>query len=194
MRRRVRPLRKVAIVAFVALMAMTLALPGAKASAVGATVFNCKVTLPVWPTSAGPAVDCNGKTSGVIEGKTTANKQYVIAPANAAFSAHATFYKEVCTGGEPINGSAAGTFSAPSVKSVSPAGTASISGIQFVWTRIGATALVNLRGGTISFSNGSIATGNVGNSVAAFAPNKLGTCTKPAINEVATIVGVAVFH
>jgi hypothetical protein len=183
-----------AIVAFVALMALTLALPGAKASAQGASVFNCKVFLPVWPTSAGPAVDCNGKATGVLAGKTTANKQYVISPANKPFNAHATFYKEVCTGGEPINGSAAGTISISGVKSVAPPGTANVSGIRFVWTRIGATALVNLSGGTISFSNGWIATGNVGTSLAAFAPSKLGTCTKPAIGMTATIVGAAVFR
>jgi hypothetical protein len=183
-----------AIVAFVALMALTLALPGAKASAQGASVFNCNVILPVWPTSAGPAVDCSGKATGVLIGKTTAGANYVIAPANKPFNAHATFYKEVCTGGEPINGSAAGSITISGVKSVTPGGTANVSGINFVWTRIGSTAIVNLSGGTIYFSNGAQASGNKGTSLAAFAPSKLGTCTKPAINMKATIVGAAIFN
>ena len=189
-------MRKIALLALVAVIALVIAIPGpAGASATGASVFNCKVLLPVWPTTAGPAVDCNGKISGVIEGKTTANKNYVIAPTNNSFNAHANKYKEVCTANEPINGSADGTISAPSVKSVQPGGTAAISGINFVWSRIGATAVVNLTGGNIFFhKTGATATGNRGTALAAFAPNKLGTCAAPATNMTATIVGVTLFQ
>jgi hypothetical protein len=182
------------MLAVIAAMTLALAVPGpAGANAQGAAVFNCKVNLPVWPTLAGPPVDCFGKITGVIQGKTTAGAAYRLLPTNNAFQAHANTYREVCTGGEPINGSANGRISAV-VKSATPAGVASINNINFVWTRIGATAVVNMSGGTIALPNGQIATGNKASSVAAFAPSKLGTCAKPAINMTATIAGVTAFQ
>jgi hypothetical protein len=187
-------LRKIGILAFVALLALVVALPPAGATATGATYFSCKVLLPVWPTASGPPVKCIGKTTGLITGTTTAGARYTIRPNNSPFTAAATFYKEVCTGGEPLNGSAAGSISITGIPSVTPAGTAKADSIHFVWTRIGATALVNLSGGKIYLPGNKLATGQKGTSVAAFAPSKLGTCPNPAIKMTATIVGAVLFQ
>ena len=187
-------MRKIGILAFVALLALVIALPPAGATATGASYFNCKVLLPVWPTGAGGAVKCIGKTTGLITGNTTAGARYTIRPNNSPFTSAATFYKEICTGGEPLNGSAAGSISITNIPSVTPPGTARADSIHFVWTRIGATALVNLSGGKIYLPGNKLATGQKGTSLAAFAPNKLGTCPAPKTNVSATIVGAVLFQ
>ena len=190
-------MRKFGIVVLVGLLALVIGLPGpAGASATGATVFNCNVTLPIWPTANGPAVNCKGKTTGYIQGQTTVGTAYKVAPLNDSFTGAAAKYSETCTFNEPLNGKANGTISISGINSIQPAGTASASGINFVWTRIGSTALINLTGGTIFLPGGKQAKGQRGTAVAAFAPTSPippGTCTNPKPLK-ATIVGVAVFQ
>ncbi|MGH2728601.1 MAG: hypothetical protein ACRDKS_16645 [Actinomycetota bacterium] len=191
-------MRKLGVVAMVACIALVIGLPGpAGASVTGATVFNCNVSLPVWPTANGPAVNCVGKTTGYLQGQTTAPaKAYRVAAANSSFIGAAAKYSETCVFNEPLNGKANGSFSASGLRSITPAGTASSSGTAFVWTRIGSSALINLTGGTIFLPMGKQAKGSRGTSAAAFAPTSPippGTCTKPKPLK-ATIVGVAIFQ
>lgn len=191
-------MRKLGIVALVACIALVIGLPGpAGATVTGTTVFNCNVNLPIWPTANGPAVNCVGKTTGYLQGQTTAPASaYKVAAANSNFVGAAAKYSETCTFNEPLNGKANGTFSATGLRSITPAGTASSSGTNFVWTRIGSTALINLTGGTIFLPGGKQAKGTRGTSAAAFAPTSPippGTCTAPKPLK-ATIVGVAVFQ
>lgn len=191
-------MRKVVVVATIACVALVIGLPGpAGANVTGATVFNCNVSLPVWPTANGPAVNCVGKTTGYLQGQTTAPATpYKVAAANANFVGAAAKYSETCTFNEPLNGKANGTFSASGLRSIQPAGTASSAGTAFVWTRIGSTALINLTGGTIFLPGGKQAKGTRGTSAAAFAPTSPippGTCTNPKPLK-ATIVGVAYFQ
>jgi hypothetical protein len=189
--------RKLGIVALVGLLALVIGLPGpAGASATGATVFNCNVTLPVWPTANGPAVNCTGKTTGYIQGTMVGGGAYRVAPVNDNFTGAAAKYSETCTFNEALNGKANGTISITGINSITPSGTASASGINFVWTRIGSSALINLTKGTIFLPGGRTATGQRGTAVAAFAPTSPippGTCTAPKPLK-ATIVGVAVFQ
>ncbi len=191
-------MRKLGIAALVACIALVIGLPGpAGASVTGATVFNCNVSLPVWPTPSGPAVNCVGKNSGYLQGRTTAPASaYKVAAVNAGFVGAAATYSETCTFNEPLNGKANGTFSSSGLTSITPAGSASSSGTAFVWTRIGSTALINLTGGTIFLPGGKQAKGSRGTAAAAFAPTSPippGTCTAPKPLK-ATIVGVAVFQ
>ena len=192
-----RPVRKLGIVLIVGCLALVIGIPGsAGATVTGSTVFNCNVSLPVWPTANGPAVNCVGKTSGYLQGKTTIGTQYKVAPLNANFVGAAAKYSETCTFNEPLNGKANGTFSASNIRSIQPAGVASSTGTAFVWTRIGSTALINLTGGRINLPNGTFALGNRGTAAAAFAPTgpiPPGTCTAPKPLK-ATIVGVAYFQ
>ncbi|MGH2785990.1 MAG: hypothetical protein ACRDJ1_12065 [Actinomycetota bacterium] len=191
-------MRKLGIVAVVGCLALVIALPGpAGATVTGGTVFNCNVTLPVWPTANGPAVNCTGKTTGYLQGKTTTGTPFKVAAANSQFLGAAAKYSETCTFNEPLNGKANGTFSASGLKAVKPtAGTANSSGTNFVWTRIGSSALINLTGGAVFLPNGMVATGNRGTAAAAFAPTAPlppGTCTAPKSLK-ATIVGAAYFQ
>ena len=190
-------MRKLGLVIVVGCLALVIAVPGpASGSTTGGAVFNCNVSLPVWPTANGPAVNCVGKTSGYIQGQTTTATAYRVAPTNANFVGAAAKYSETCTFNEPLNGKANGTFSASNIRSITPAGTANLSGTNFVWTRIGTTALINLTGGTLFLPAGKVATGNRGTAAAAFAPTSPippGTCTAPKPLK-ATIVGVAVFQ
>ena len=191
-------MRKLGIVALVACIALVIGLPGpAGASVTGATVFNCNVKLPIWPTANGPAVNCVGKTTGYFQGQTTAPATaYRVAALNSGFLGAAAKYSETCTFNEPLNGKANGTFSASNLRSITPAGSASSAGTNFVWTRIGSSALINLTGGTIYLPGGKQAKGARGTSAAVFAPTKpipTGTCTAPKPLN-ATIIGVAVFQ
>ncbi|MGH2796052.1 MAG: hypothetical protein ACRDKG_17310 [Actinomycetota bacterium] len=190
-------MRKLGIVAVVGCLALVIAVPGsAGASVTGSTVFTCNVSLPVWPTANGPAVNCIGKTSGYLQGQTTTGTPWKAVAANANFVGAAAKYSETCTFNEPLNGKANGTFSASGIKATNPAGTASSSGTNFVWTRIGTTALINLTGGTVFLPQGKVATGTRGTAVAAFAPKSPlppGTCTNPKPLN-AFIAGVAVFQ
>ena len=81
-------MRKLGIVALVACIALVIGLPGpAGASVTGSTVFNCNVKLPVWPTANGPAVNCIGKTTGYLQGQTTAPASaYRVAALNSGFA------------------------------------------------------------------------------------------------------------
>jgi len=187
--------RKLAAIVLVGMLALLVALPSAGASATGIATVNCTVFLPVWPTPNGPPVDCKGKSSGLIEGKTTTNTTYVLAPTNATFDGHADKYSETCTFNEALNGKANGTLFTTGIRSVIPAGTAS-SAIKFVWTRIGSSAIINLGAGTVTLPGGKKATGSKGTSVAAFIPEKPlppGTCTAPK-PLTSLIVGVALLQ
>jgi len=181
----------------VACVALVIGLPGpAGANVTGATIYNCNVTLPVWPTANGPAVNCIGKTTGYLQGKTTTGAAFKVAAANSNFVGAAAKYSETCTFNEALNGKANGTFSASGLKSITPAGTASSGGTAFVWTRIGSSALINLTGGTVFLPGGKQAKGAKGTSAAVFAPTSPippGTCTAPKPLK-ATIVGVAYFQ
>lgn len=187
-------MRKLGIVAVVGCLALVIAMP-AGATVTGATVFNCTVKLPVWPTANGPAVNCNGKTTGYLQGQTTTGAAYKVAAANSNFTGAAAKYSETCTANEPLNGKANGTFFVNGLRSITPAGTAS-GQAAFIWTRIGSSALINLSAGKITLPGGKLATGSRGTAAAVFAPTKpipTGTCTAPK-PLTATIVGVALFQ
>jgi hypothetical protein len=186
--------KKVALLLVVAaLAAVAIVAVPAGAQVQGAGYFVCTVYLPIWPTTAGPPVTCGGTASGNVLIRTTAGNQYNMAARGDQFAGNAAGYSERCTGGEPLNGSASGqTVINGLQKSGGPSGS-SVS--NFVWTRIGVTAVVALPpGGAVFLSNGEVATQNAaGRAVAVFRPVSPATgrtCAAPG-DLTAQIVGVA---
>jgi len=189
-------LRKIVVLTIVGLLALIVAMPGpAGASASGGTVYNCNVTLPVWPTTSGGAVNCNGTANGVITGSTTTGAAYALDAINSKLVGAASSYSETCgPGGIPLTGTAKGTFFVYNLKALAgPSGSATAAA-PFNWSRVGSTAVITLGKGTITWNNGKIARGTSGVSVANFvvtAPQPPPTCAAPKkVN--ASITGVAI--
>lgn len=190
--------KKIALPVMVAVLALIIAVPGpAGASVSGAATFVCQVKLPIWPAvgTPGPPVDCNGHALGYIQGKTTNNKKYRAAAASTNnFVGHANKYSETCTFGEPLNGKADGTTTITKIARLTPLGGTGVGTNSFVWTRIGATAVINLTNGLVTFSDGTKAIGTKGTAVAAFSPlGAPGSCSSPSFNGNYIVVGVANF-
>ena len=186
----------IAIVATSILSAIVLASGPATASVAGVAEFNCNVYLPLWPTQFGGPVHCLGNGTAVLQGKTSAGKNYTATGVNKSFDGAATYYNEKCTGNEALNGSAGGTthFYGLAGGALGQAN----AHTPFAWTRVGLTAVIALPpGGVIQFTGGAVAFGNgTGRAVAAFRPVSpaIGTrtCTKPG-SQTAQITGVALF-
>ena len=167
----------------------------AGASASGTAVFTCNVTLPIWPTTNGPAVNCNGKASGYVVGSTTTGQHYEILAANDRFVGAASSYRETCIANEPLTGTAKGTtYTYGLQRIVGPQGTAT-SATPFNWSRVGTTAVITLGAGTITWTSGAIARGRSGVAVAHFAvtsPLVPPNCANPKKVK-AAIQGAALF-
>ena len=189
-------MKRLGLFALLLVLLLVMAIPGpAGATVTGSAVFECIVKLPRWPAvgTPGPPVDCKGTGVGAVEGKTTLNKNYaLVAAALNNFNGHANKYSETCTFNEPLNGKADGKTTIKKLKGT-PAGSATATN-NFVWTRIGSTAVIQLSAGLITWPNGTKATGSRGTAVAAFVPASApGTCTAPK-KLTAVIVGVALFQ
>jgi hypothetical protein len=186
----------VAIVMLGSLSAIVFASGPASATVSGFATFNCNVYLPIWPTQFGGPVHCYGTGNAVLAGKTTSGVTYRATGTNRPFDGAASFYNEKCTANEPLNGSAGGVTHISGLAGV-PGGTANAHS-PFSWTRVGVNAVILLPpGGTINFSNGSLAVGTgTGRAVAVFRQTtpRAGTrtCTAPG-PQTANIVGLALF-
>lgn len=182
-------------VVVLALASLAFTVP-AGAAVRGAGYFSCIVDLPIWPTNAGPPVSCVGTSSGQIVADTTSGQRVILAARGDSFSGNAFGYSERCTANEPLNGSASGQTVITGLQ----AGSTGVTGTgisNFVWTRIGVTAVIALPpGGGVFLSNGQVATQNgTGRAVAAFRPVSPATgrtCTAPGPLR-AQIIGVAVW-
>jgi hypothetical protein len=164
----------------------------ANASITGAAEFSCTVKLPVWPTSNGGVVKCNGKATGFITGTRTNGLRYNGVIGNDTLTATTTSYSEQCIGPEPVNGFAKGSFVIQGIQlsgSITGTGT---STAQFNWTRVGVNAVVTFSNGTIKKGATVVAKGNSGVAGAVFIPTSSpGNCTAPK-PLTALIAGVSV--
>jgi hypothetical protein len=160
-------------------MLVSTGLP-ASASITGGAEFSCTVRLPVWPTSNGGVVTCNGKATGFITGARTNGQRYNGLIVNDTLKATTTSYSEQCIGPEPVNGFAKGTFTISGIQlsgSVTGTGTASA---QFNWTRVGVNAIITFSNGTVKKGSTVIAKGNSGVAAAVFIPTSTpGNCNAP---------------
>jgi hypothetical protein len=182
-RRGGKPVRKsLFLVTVVGLLvgALVATMVPAGASITGTAEFSCTVRLPVWPTSNGPQVVCNGKATGFITGARTNGQRYNGLIVNDTLKATAATYSETCIGPEPVNGFARGTFAISGIQlsgSVTGTGT---STANFNWTRVGVNALITLSNGVVKKGATIIARGNSGIAAAAFIPTSTpGNCNAP---------------
>ncbi|HEX2195472.1 MAG TPA: hypothetical protein VHJ76_00990 [Actinomycetota bacterium] len=169
----------IAIAAVVAALTPLTAGP-ASAQVSGNVAFNCTAKLSAFPSVSGSG-RCEGGARigasgwGCVAGFRTppVPPDFYLICGRGLNTFSATFtYNEQCVAGEPpVVGSAEGTATISDLLAVyNGTVTTANATLDFIWTRAGATAAIQITGGTINFGNGESVSGTLGVGEAAFAP------------------------